>query len=66
MVHAHSKQADEFGRTLLHTAAWWGRVEISKYLISNGATLNEIDSVRSGSAGYIILECVDIHKELHR
>ena len=47
LVTMHSKEMSECGRTLLHTAAWWGHLEMAQLLLDAGAQVNAIDCVRS-------------------
>lgn len=66
LVEAHAKADTEFGRTLLHTAASWGHLDVIALLLVNGARVDAIDTVatrltplmeaaRSGHASVCVL-----------
>ncbi|TMW57339.1 hypothetical protein Poli38472_003264 [Pythium oligandrum] len=53
LLRLHSKEPEEGGRTLLHTAAWWGQEEAVQFLLTSGASVDEIDTTASRTTALI-------------
>ena len=47
LLQLHNYEPGEGGRTLLHTACWYGYSRIVDFLLSIGANVNDIDSAHS-------------------
>ncbi|DAZ95865.1 TPA: hypothetical protein N0F65_009067 [Lagenidium giganteum] len=45
LVRMHNRNMQEGGRTLLHTAAWYGHAEMLEFLLSAGAQVDAVDTV---------------------
>ena len=47
LLSAHCKAPTEGGRTLVHVAAWWGCLDVLRFLIQLGADINATDTMFS-------------------
>lgn len=45
LLAAHNKAKTEGGRTLVHTAAWWGCDDVLRFLVALGANVNARDTM---------------------